>query len=177
MIVCGIGLGLVSPTLAQVAVGIVHPRLSGMASGVNTTFRQIGLVIGIAGLGAVFQSEVLGQVTAALKGTQAAYLTPTFANAVSSGGTVAYIEHATQALRPALDHAARVSYTSGLSEILIIAGIVAVIGAVIGWPLVRRRDLFVTQSPPAVGGAPPAGRPLAPAAAGPATPGGAHRPG
>ncbi|MGI8511748.1 MAG: MFS transporter [Solirubrobacteraceae bacterium] len=57
-VVSGVGIGLVNPPLASTAIGVVDPRRSGMASGVNTTFRQIGLATGIAGLGAVFQHRV-----------------------------------------------------------------------------------------------------------------------
>ena len=43
-VVAGIGSGLVNPPLASTAVGLVAPQRSGMASGVNTTFRQLGMV-------------------------------------------------------------------------------------------------------------------------------------
>jgi len=39
---------MVNPRLASTAVGVVTPERSGMASGVNTTFRQIGIATGIA---------------------------------------------------------------------------------------------------------------------------------
>ena len=50
----GVGVGLVNPPLASTAIGVVEQRRSGMASGVNTTFRQVGLATGIAALGALF---------------------------------------------------------------------------------------------------------------------------
>jgi predicted MFS family arabinose efflux permease len=59
-IIGGIGIGLVNPPLASTAVGVVEPRRAGMASGTNNTFRQIGIATGIAGLGAIFQSQVHG---------------------------------------------------------------------------------------------------------------------
>ena len=48
-IVAGIGIGFVNPPLASTAIGVVEQARSGMASGVNTTFRQVGLATGIAG--------------------------------------------------------------------------------------------------------------------------------
>ena len=40
------------------AIGVVEPRRrSGTASGINNTFRQVGIATGIAGLGAIFQSQ------------------------------------------------------------------------------------------------------------------------
>jgi EmrB/QacA subfamily drug resistance transporter len=59
-IIAGIGIGLVNPPLASTAVGVVEPRRAGMASGINNTFRQIGIATGIAGLGAIFQSQIHG---------------------------------------------------------------------------------------------------------------------
>jgi len=56
-IVGGIGIGLVNAPLASTAVSVVEPRRAGMASGVNNTFRQVGLATGIAALGAIFQSQ------------------------------------------------------------------------------------------------------------------------
>ena len=58
LVVAGAGVGIANPTIAQVAVGVVPPARSGMASGINNTSRQVGIATGIAGLGAVFQHEV-----------------------------------------------------------------------------------------------------------------------
>jgi len=40
-LVAGLGSGLVNPPLASTAVGVVEPRQAGMASGINSTFRQV----------------------------------------------------------------------------------------------------------------------------------------
>jgi EmrB/QacA subfamily drug resistance transporter len=56
-IVGGIGIGFVNAPLAATAVSVVPPRQAGMASGVNNTFRQVGIATGIAGLGAILQSR------------------------------------------------------------------------------------------------------------------------
>jgi EmrB/QacA subfamily drug resistance transporter len=55
-IVSGIGIGAVNPVLASSAISVVPPERSGMASGANSTFRQVGIATGIAGLGTVFQT-------------------------------------------------------------------------------------------------------------------------
>src|SRR5262249_6233302 len=56
-IVRGIGIGFVNAPLAATAVSVVEPRRAGMASGINNTFRQVGIATGIAGLGAILQSR------------------------------------------------------------------------------------------------------------------------
>src|SRR5580693_9056513 len=65
-LVIGFGVGIVNPVLASGAVSVVQPQSSGMASGANNTFRQVGVATGIAVLGAVFQSQIVAHTTAAL---------------------------------------------------------------------------------------------------------------
>jgi EmrB/QacA subfamily drug resistance transporter len=57
-IVAGIGIGLVNAPLASTAVSTVRQERAGMASGINNTFRQVGIATGIAALGAIFASRV-----------------------------------------------------------------------------------------------------------------------
>ena len=65
-VLAGAGIGLINPPLASTAVGVVHHSRSGMASGINNTFRQVGIATGIAGLGAIFQHDVTRYTKAAL---------------------------------------------------------------------------------------------------------------
>jgi EmrB/QacA subfamily drug resistance transporter len=58
--VAGAGSGIVNPPLASTAVGVVQPRDSGMASGINSTFRQIGIATSVAILGSVFATQMRG---------------------------------------------------------------------------------------------------------------------
>src|SRR4051794_5053494 len=57
MIVAGIGAGLVNVPLAATAIGVVQPARAGMASGINTTFRQVGTATGVAALGSIFAAQ------------------------------------------------------------------------------------------------------------------------
>ncbi len=63
------GIGIVNPALASGAISVVQPQRSGMASGANNTFRQVGIATGIAVLGAVFQSQIVAHTSAALRKT------------------------------------------------------------------------------------------------------------
>src|SRR5271154_7201370 len=65
-IVAGAGAGMVNPPLASTAVGVVSPQRSGMASGVNTTFRQIGIATGIAAYGSIFASSLQSKLGSSL---------------------------------------------------------------------------------------------------------------
>ena len=108
-IVGGVGIGLVNAPLAATAVGVVEPRRAGMASGINNTFRQVGIATGIAALGAILQSKA---------GSPAA---------------------ASGLVQPE-------KFVSGLNAILLVAAVVAFVGAVLGFALVRRQD-FVASGP------------------------------
>jgi EmrB/QacA subfamily drug resistance transporter len=55
LLVSGAGVGLISPALAAAMVGVLPKEQSGLASGINNTFRQTGIAAGIAGLGAIFR--------------------------------------------------------------------------------------------------------------------------
>jgi EmrB/QacA subfamily drug resistance transporter len=57
-ILAGVGAGLVNVPLASTAVGVVEPARAGMASGINSTLRQVGIATGVAALGAIFSSHV-----------------------------------------------------------------------------------------------------------------------
>jgi EmrB/QacA subfamily drug resistance transporter len=70
-VVAGVGIGFVNPPLATTAIGVVEPQRSGAASGINSTFRQVGIATGIAGLGALFQGRVSDHLAQALAGCAA----------------------------------------------------------------------------------------------------------
>ena len=70
-VVAGIGIGTVNPVLASSAISVVPPERSGMASGANNTFRQVGIATGIAGLGTVFQTQIQHRTLTALGATPA----------------------------------------------------------------------------------------------------------
>jgi EmrB/QacA subfamily drug resistance transporter len=56
-IVCGVGMTLFFVPLASLVLGAVPREFEGIASGANAAFRELGGVLGIAVLGAVFSSH------------------------------------------------------------------------------------------------------------------------
>jgi EmrB/QacA subfamily drug resistance transporter len=56
-VIAGLGSGLVNPPLASTAVGVVEPKDAGMASGINTTFRQVGIATSVAVLGSILSRK------------------------------------------------------------------------------------------------------------------------
>jgi len=56
-VVCGVGMALFFVPLASLVLGALSPSLEGVASGANSAFRELGGVLGIAVLGAVFSAN------------------------------------------------------------------------------------------------------------------------
>jgi EmrB/QacA subfamily drug resistance transporter len=131
-VVAGAGIGTANPAIATTAVGVVEPRRAGMASGINTTFRQVGIATGIAGLGALFEHLIASKFPA-----------PGFSSQLLATGRV-------DAVPGPLRHDYLVAYTGALDELLLIAAIVSFVGAVLAAALVRPRD-FVGHGPPPAG--------------------------
>ena len=141
LVLAGAGLGLAGPTLASTAVGVVPSWRGGMASGMNSTMREAGTTAGIAVLGVVLQHQVTSHVESALSGSFLAAATKPIANAISSGGTTELLAGQQPSVRPGLEEVARVSYTAGLQSIFLLAAIVAAVGCVASFALVRKSDM------------------------------------
>jgi EmrB/QacA subfamily drug resistance transporter len=135
----GAGIGMVNPGIAQTAIGVVPPQKAGMGSGINNTFRQVGIATGVAGLGAIFQTQVASKLT-----ELAPNAPPGFADAVSSGAIHAAVQQAPAGAQAQLTTAADQAFISGFNEILLVGAILALVGAVLGFALVRSSD-FVGQ--------------------------------
>jgi EmrB/QacA subfamily drug resistance transporter len=140
-LVAGIGIGITNPGIGQAAIAVVPVAKAGMGSGINTTFRQVGIATGVASLGAVFQSQVDSKLSSLLPNAP-----PGLAEAVSSGGSRAAAGIAPPGQRPEVVHAAKIAFVSGFNEILLIGAILSFVGAALGFALVRSRD-FVATSP------------------------------
>jgi EmrB/QacA subfamily drug resistance transporter len=153
-VLAGAGIGLINPPLASTAVGVVHHSRSGMASGINNTFRQVGIATGIAGLGAIFQHDVTRNTTAALAtgpGREVLHAAHGKLTAALVSGEVGLLARSLpHAAREALMHSYRVGFTEAFSSILIIAACVALAGSVFAFVLVRSSD-FVAPHVPAEG--------------------------
>jgi EmrB/QacA subfamily drug resistance transporter len=151
-LLAGAGIGLINPPLASTAIGVVHHSRSGMASGINNTFRQVGIATGIAGLGAIFQHEITHKTTAALAtsapGRQViASAHGHLAGALVSGGVGQFSQSLPPPARAALAHAYRVGFTGAMTSILIVASSVALVGSVLAFALVRSRDFVPSEQP------------------------------
>jgi EmrB/QacA subfamily drug resistance transporter len=146
-IVAGAGVGMVNPALATAAIGVVPPQRSGMASGINNTFRQVGIATGIAVLGALFESRISSDLAPKLAGTPGAGQATQIGRAVAAGGAQQVLHSVPAAHRGQAVAAIHIAFTNAMNEILLVAGTIVLAGAVLAAILVRSRD-FATYGAP-----------------------------
>src|SRR6266851_1947447 len=146
MIVAGLGVGLVNPPLASNAVGVVPPGQAGMASGINSTFRQVGIATGIALLGTLFSNKVASEVRIRIDALPAlSHQGPKIASAVQSGEIGQVIAKLPPPLRPPVATITRAAFTTGLNHILLVAAIIALASAAVTLITIRTKD-FAQQT-------------------------------
>ena len=148
-IIAGLGVGMMSAIASDAALSFVHESDSGMATGVVSTARQIGTVIGIAGMGALFTHfaasrahDELGSMTIA--GTpvdMTADQTSAISDALGSGAGLAILDFIPDQFAialPELGRIARESSAAGLQAALMAAAAAATVMTVIVYALIRR---------------------------------------
>jgi EmrB/QacA subfamily drug resistance transporter len=134
-IIAGIGIGTANPGIGQAAIAVVPVEKAGMGSGINTTFRQVGIATGVASLGAVFQSRVASKLSELLP-----HAPHGLAEVVSSGGSRAAAGFAPAGEKAKIVEASKAAFVSGFNEILLIGAILSFVVAALGFFLVRSRD-------------------------------------
>ncbi|ANH37829.1 Multidrug resistance protein stp [Nocardioides dokdonensis FR1436] len=160
LIVTGVAIGLINPPLASTAVGVVSTDRAGMASGVNSTFRQVGIATGIAALGSIFGNQISSTVRDELTGKVPDQALMGLQGALSGG----QVERAADAARQGAEQsgggtAGQQAYdlvtsvgtsavVEALNHIIAIAAVIAFTSAVLCLALIRQRD-FVTPGAPA----------------------------
>jgi EmrB/QacA subfamily drug resistance transporter len=143
-IVAGAGAGLINVPLASTAVGVVAPHQAGMASGINSTFRQIGIASGVAALGSIFTSQLASGIDHALSSGPIAGQAQEFADRVASGQIAAAIQSVPSSSRAQAAAASAHSFADALNDILLIGAVISFVAAALVFVLIRRQD-FVTD--------------------------------
>ncbi|HEX3930183.1 MAG TPA: DHA2 family efflux MFS transporter permease subunit [Nocardioides sp.] len=158
LLVSGFGVGMINPPLASTAVGVVPVSRAGMASGVNSTFRQVGIATGIAALGSIFSQRVADAVrpqlvaghvpanavhglTAALSGGQVVPAATGAQQAASAQGGAAAGQQAYDLVRSV----GTSGVVDSLNHITMIAAVMAFVVGALCLVLIRQKD-FVDRS-------------------------------
>jgi predicted MFS family arabinose efflux permease len=153
-IVCGAGIGTVNPVLASAAISVVPPEESGMASGTNNTFRQVGIATGIAVLGAIFQSQIVSHTSATLSRTAAGQQILLRGGAQLNAALASGDVRPTAAALPSsvahdLIAAYQAAFSVSLNHLMLISSVVALVGSFMGFFMVRQKDFVVLTGAPA----------------------------
>lgn len=125
MIVMGIGMGLFNPPRSVISVGVAEPAKAGMATGIGETFQQVGVAIGVAGFGALFQHLVQSKYSGSPQG-------------VAAGRQVAagYVHQV-----PGGTGAAQAAFVHGFTTVAVVCAIVCAVGALVAFTFIGPRDL------------------------------------
>ncbi|HEX3813446.1 MAG TPA: MFS transporter [Mycobacteriales bacterium] len=146
-IVAGIGAGLVNPPLAATAIGVVTPERSGMASGVNSTFRQVGIATSVAVLASVLSSSLRRNLDHALTAIPSLHgRSAQIAASIRQGDTGTVLASVRPQQRAVLGTAIRNSFAASINDLLVVTGTVALVGAVCALTLIRTRDIIASES-------------------------------
>jgi len=158
-ILAGIGNGLINPPISNLAVGTIEPRRSGMASGVNSVCRQIGIAFGTAFFGAILANRYTATVKEKISALHVRGLSDTvkekITHGISEAGPIAGSTglkgsgspsgaadgFANSPLFPKIQEIAHGAFISGTADIIKIAAVILAVGAIASLFLIRKKDL------------------------------------
>ena len=148
-LVGGAGIGLMNPVIADIAVSVVPDEQAGMATGINDTFRQVGVAVGIAAWGALFLARGEDRIVELAPGTPFAdgERPRELIEATASGNLDEALAGVPGPVESTVANAAREGFLSGFNDILVLGGCLSLLGAVMALWLVRQDD-FRTGQPP-----------------------------
>jgi EmrB/QacA subfamily drug resistance transporter len=137
MLVAGIGAGLLNGETTKVGMTVIPPERSGMASGVSGTVRFSGLVIGIAGLGAVLYGQVASAVADALPHASAADRLALVRNITAGNlGPIPGAGHDAASVRAS----AVASLATGYHALFLAGALFMLVSTILTWCLVRAAE-------------------------------------
>jgi EmrB/QacA subfamily drug resistance transporter len=142
-LVAGAGVGLLNPVIADVAVSVVPKQHSGMAAGINDTFRQVGIAVGIAVWGAILVGRGADKLAELVAGTPAAggARPRELVEAASSGNLDQALAAVAPPARQVVANAASAGFLTGLNAVLTLAALLSFAGAVLALWLVREHEI------------------------------------
>ena len=139
MFITGSGAGLLNSETAKAQVSSVPPERAGMASGLASTTRFIGIIAGVAVLGAVLAAVAearlrkLGTTLAPDQGIDWHELSQRIVGGDAQGALAALSDP----IQKALGGAVHASVAAGFGAALFVAAVVAVVSSLASWRLIR----------------------------------------
>ena len=139
MFITGSGAGLLNSETAKAQVSSVPPERAGMASGLASTTRFIGIIAGVAVLGAVLAAVAearlrkLGTTLAPDQGIDWHELSQRIVGGDAQGALAALSDP----IQKALGGAVHASVAAGFGAALFVAAVVAVVSSLASWRLIQ----------------------------------------
>jgi hypothetical protein len=141
MLIAGCGAGLLNGQTVKVLQSAVPEDRAGMASGLASTTRFIGILVSVAGLGAVLSGVSRGQIMmAASKMGLTVEAAKELAWRASSGDLPAILAAAQPSLREALRTAALSAYGAGFASAALAAAGVAIAACLLAFNLISEDE-------------------------------------
>jgi EmrB/QacA subfamily drug resistance transporter len=144
MIVAGVGMGVFNPARAALAVGVVEPARAGVAAGINETFQQVGVAVGIAGVGAFFQHRVSEAFTSSEAGQAMGEGVAEQAAHGISAGAIEAVAESSGPLQAEVLVAGQDAFMGAFHDAMLLCAILGFIAAAIAFVLLRTKDLHYT---------------------------------
>lgn len=141
MLVAGCGAGLLNGQTVKVLAGSVPEDRAGMASGLASTTRFIGILVSVAGMGAVLSSvlrHTFGAAATAAGLDDAAAIAA--AKRVAAGDLSGMLDGVPAATRSALHAAGLASFAHGFAAASLLAALIAIVACLLTFLFVRAED-------------------------------------
>jgi EmrB/QacA subfamily drug resistance transporter len=148
MVIAGCGAGLLNGQTVKVLQGAVPEDRAGMASGLASTTRFIGILVSVAALGAIL-SDVAGErfVAGAARTGLAMDAVREEAAHVTSGDLAGLLAAAPAGAREALRSAALTAYGAGFASAAIVAAGIAFIACLLAYGLISSQETAPVPQP------------------------------
>ena len=138
MAILGAGGGFLNGETQKAIMGTVAPHRAGMASGISTTSRFTGILLGFASLGSILASGVKSAFEKAVQGTEISG-DPELVERVVAGDIANVISDQPAAMANHVMTLAAKSYGQGFSHAFIAAAILAAVAALVVFVTMRSR--------------------------------------
>lgn len=133
MVAMGVGMGMFNPPRSIVSIGVARPEQAGMATGIGETFQQVGVAIGVAGLGAMFQGLVVSNFRDTQVGAELGDRSTETGRAIAAGAGNQQPDR--------IADVARTAFVDGFTTVAVVCAVVCGIGALVAFFCIRKRDL------------------------------------
>ena len=149
MVIAGCGAGLLNGQTVKVLQGAVPEDRAGMASGLASTTRFIGILVSVAALGAILSDVARDRfVAGASKAGLAADAARQAAARVTSGDLAGLLAAAPAGARDALHSIALSAYGAGFASAAVVAACIAFIACVLAYGLISSQETAPVTPPP-----------------------------